>query len=211
MSLKASSKGGSAIAPIEAGTHPAICYGLVDLGMQYSEKYKNSSQKVLLMWELPNEKIEIDGEQKSRVISQTYTCSLNEKAVLRKDLASWRGRDFTDDELAEFDLRSVVGVPCLLSIIHRESGGSTYANVGGVMKMPKGMPALVQTMETVIFDLDDSPLEDIEKLPQWVRDKIKASQTYKERIAGSGHLPGYPEPGEDEFPAMLEDDPEIPF
>lgn len=211
MSLKASSKGGSAIAPIEAGTHPAICYGLVDLGMQYSEKYKNSSQKVLLMWELPNEKIEIDGEQKSRVISQTYTCSLNEKAVLRKDLASWRGRDFTDDELAEFDLRSVVGVPCLLSIIHRESGGSTYANVGGVMKMPKGMPALVQTMETVIFDLDDSPLEDIEKLPQWVRDKIKASQTYKERIAGSGHLPGDPEPGEDEFPTMLEDDPEIPF
>ena len=210
MSLVATNKGGANIAPIEAGTHPAICYGLVDLGMQYSEKYKNSSQKVMLMWELPEETIEIDGEEKPRVISQTYTCSLNEKAVLRKDLASWRGRDFTDDELAGFALQNIVGKPCLLSIIHRENNGSTYANVGGVMKMPKGMPPMVQTMDSIVFDLDESPLEDMAKLPEWIQKRIMASETYKERIAGAGDRPGDEAAPDAEF-VELEDEGQLPF
>lgn len=211
MSLTATNKGGNRISPIEAGTHPAICYGLIDLGMQYNEKYKNSSQKVLIMWELPDEKIEIDGELKSRIISQTYTCSLNEKAVLRKDLASWRGRDFTDEELAAFDLRTIVGVPCLLSIIHKEYNGSPYANVGGIMKMPKGMPPIVQTMDSIIFDLDSSPLEDMDKLPGWIQKRIMASETYKERVDGAGDKTGDEASEYQNELTELEDDGELPF
>lgn len=211
MSLTATNKGGASLAPIEAGTHPAICYGLVDLGIQYSEKYKNSKQKILIMWELPDEKIEVDGKPVSRVISQTYTCSLNEKSVLRKDLASWRGRDFTDEELAAFDLRNIVGAPCLLSIIHKESGGATYANVGGVMKLPKGMPPLVQTVETIVFDLDETPLEEMDRLPDWVRRRIEASETYKERVAGAGDRADDSAAAYQAELEELEDDGELPF
>ena len=211
MSLTASSKGGAPISPIEAGTHPAICYGLVDLGMQYSERYKNSSQKIVLMWELPDEKIEIDGKNVSRVISQTYTCSLNEKAVLRKDLASWRGRDFTDEELAAFDLRNIVGKPCLLSIIHKENNGSTYANVGGVMKMPKGMPTLEQTMKTIVFDLDDSPLSDMANLPEWLQKRIISSETYKERVAADSGAGDDKEESAADFMEIADDEGDLPF
>ena len=157
MSLTTSAKGGASIAPLEPGTYPAICYGLIDIGVQYNETYKNSSPKIIIMWEIPGETITIEGEEKPRVMSQTYTSSLNERAALRRDLALWRGRDFTEAELASFDLKTIVGVPCLLTVVQREYNGRTYANIGGVTKMAKGMERPKGTLEKVIFDLDTDP------------------------------------------------------
>ena len=204
---------GSSFPPLEAGSYPAVCYGLVDIGWQYNEAYKKSSPKLIIMWEIPGETITIDGEEKSRVISQTYTVSLNEKATLRKDLASWRGRDFTDEELKGFDIKTIVGAPCLLSIVHKESNGRTYANISGVMALPKGIKRPRGTLDEVIFDLDTSDLSEIADLPDWIQKRIFESETYKERAAGIGHE----EPGDDtdyEQPGMgdyEEDELELPF
>ena len=205
------STGGSSIAPLEAGTYPAICYGLVDIGWQYNEAYKKSSPKLIIMWEIPGETITIDGEEKSRVISQTYTVSLNEKATLRKDLTSWRGKDFTDEELKAFDIRSILNVPCLLNIIHKESNGRTYANISGIMKLPKGVKVPRGTMEPVVFDLDASDLDEIKELPEWIQKKIQESDTYKERLAGIGHETDgddYEQPGIGDYE---DDELELPF
>lgn len=205
------STGGSSIAPLEAGTYPAICYGLVDIGWQYNEAYKKSSPKLIIMWEIPGETITIDGEEKSRVISQTYTVSLNEKATLRKDLTSWRGKDFTDEELKAFDIRSILNVPCLLNIIHKESNGRTYANISGIMKLPKGVKVPRGTMEPVVFDLDTSDLDEIKELPEWIQKKIQESDTYKERLAGIGHETDgddYEQPGMGDYE---DDELELPF
>ena len=112
---------------IPAGTHVARCYGIIDLGTQYSEKFGNSSRKVQVQWELPNELMD-DG--RPLAISKRYTLSVNEKANLRKDLESWLGRGITAQEEKEgFALGVLLGKPCLLSIIHAESNGKTYANV----------------------------------------------------------------------------------
>ena len=205
------STGGSSIAPLEAGTYPAICYGLVDIGWQYNEAYKKSSPKLIIMWEIPGETITIDGEEKSRVISQTYTVSLNEKATLRKDLTSWRGKDFTDEELKAFDIRSILNVPCLLNIIHKESNGRTYANISGIMKLPKGVKVPRGTMEPVVFDLDTSDLDEIKDLPEWIQKKIQESDTYKDRVAGIGHETDgddYEQPGIGDYE---DDELELPF
>ena len=114
MSLTVSESGGKSFPILPEGSYVAICNMLVDLGQQYNETYKNSSRKVLIGWELPEETIEINGELVPRTISQRYTASLNEKSVLRRDLAAWRGRDFTAAELEEFNLRNIVGVACML-------------------------------------------------------------------------------------------------
>lgn len=66
---------------MEAGTYPAICYGLVDLGEQYSETYDKWSPKILILFEIPGETLEINGEEVSRTMSKSYTMSLNEKAA----------------------------------------------------------------------------------------------------------------------------------
>src|SRR5262249_30756803 len=74
-------------------------------------------------------------------VSRVYTLSLNELSILRKDLAAWRSRDFTDDELKGFDLETIIGHACLLNVAHENRNGETYANVTAVMKLPKGMTA----------------------------------------------------------------------
>lgn len=211
MSLTTSAKGGASIAPLEPGTYPAICYGLIDIGVQYNETYKNSSPKIIIMWEIPGETITIDGEEKPRVMSQTYTSSLNERAALRRDLALWRGRDFTEAELASFDLKTIVGVPCLLTVVRREYNGRTYANIGGVTKMAKGMEKPKGTLPKVVFDLDNDPLDKIDSLPEWIQERIKKSETYKERLAGSGSAGGVGVDDDGYLAEIFDEDGELPF
>lgn len=181
--LTASASSGASYAPIPEGTYPAVCNMLVDLGMQFNEAYKNTSRKVLIQWQIPEETIEIDGEEVPRTISNRYTLSLGEKASLRADLAAWRGRDFTPQELEAFDLRNIVGAPCLINIIHKDSNGKRYANISSIMALPKGMPKPRISGEPIIFDLDESPLADVAKLPKWVAEIIYKSTTYQDKIS----------------------------
>ena len=182
MSLTVNGESAPNIAPVEEGTHLGVCSMLIDLGMQYSEVYKKSQRKVLIGWELPDETIEIDGEIKPRVLSKRYTANLSEKSNLRKDLASWRGRDFTPDELKAFDLKNIVGASCLLTIIHSKNGEKTYANIQSVVKLPKGMAKQALSEPPVVFDLDTDPLERVEDMPAWIAELIKKSETYQARI-----------------------------
>lgn len=178
------SGGGSNFSILEEGSYAAVCYMLVDIGLQKNETYGNSSNKVIIGWEIPDEKIEINGEMESRVFSTRYTASLNEKSILRRDLAAWRGRDFTPEELAEFNLRNVVGAPCLIQIIHKKgNNGKTYANLASVMRLPKGMAAPKGTMEPIIYDIDENDPADVEKLPKWIAEQVKASETYQFRLS----------------------------
>lgn len=208
MSLKVSENGsGSNIPILPEGSYAAVCYMLVDLGLQYNERYGNSSRKVIIGWEIADEYIEVDGEQKPRVFSARYTASLNEKAILRRDLAAWRGREFTEAELSEFNLCNIIGAPCLIQIIHKEaSNGKIYANLASIMKLPKGMPAPKKTLEPVVYDIDESPVSDVDKLPEWIAKTVKASESYQQRLredsGGAASVSDFVE---------TEDDGELPF
>ena len=46
---------------IEEGIFNAVCSKLIDLGVQYSERYDNSSRKIRLFWEVIGETVEING------------------------------------------------------------------------------------------------------------------------------------------------------
>lgn len=185
MSLKISESGGGSMIPIlDEGSYAAVCYMLVDLGLQRNERYGNSSRKVLIGWEIANEFVEVDGEKKPRVFSARYTASLNEKAILRRDLAAWRGREFTEAELSEFNLCNIVGAPCLIQIIHKEgNNGKTYANLASIMKLPKGMQPPVMTLDPVIYDIDESDISEVDKLPEWIATTVKSSESYAEKLA----------------------------
>lgn len=184
MSLTVSEKSGPSAPPIPAGTYLAICCMMVDLGLQYNEKFGNTSPKVLIGWEVPSETIEIDGEEKPRLVSKQYTASLSAKATLRKDLESWRGKAFTPEELKAFDMKSIVGTSCMLSIIHQESTtGKTYAKISGVMAVPKGMPRAALSEPAITLDLDTCDLSEVQNLPNWISDMIMKSETYRNRLS----------------------------
>lgn len=176
MSLLAKNEGGEHIV-VPAGTHVARCYGIVDLGTQYSEKFGNWSHKVLFQWELPNEQMD-DG--RPLAISKKYSLSLNEKSNLRHDLESWLGRSITAKEEKEgFALGSMLGVPCLLSVIHAESNGKTYANIAGVMSVPKGTTVPDQVNPFVSYDIENGKDAIYEKLPEWIRLIIGQSREFQ--------------------------------
>lgn len=179
MSLFVNEGAGTTIPLLAEDVYPAVCCMLVDLGEQYSERFNNTQRKVLISWELPGEKLD-NGD--TRRLSNTYTASLNSKGNLRKDLISWRGRDFTVEELKKFDLRNIVGAPCMLSVIHKVGqDGNKRAVIGGIMKLPKGMPLPTLTNGFTIFDLDDPDAEaKMADLPEWIQTRIKESETWKE-------------------------------
>lgn len=125
--------------PAPAGAHAAVCVDVVDLGMlevTYGNK-KKSQHKIRIVWQIA----EMMADYKPYLVSRRYTNSLHEKASLRKDLESWRGKPFTEAELNGFDLENLLGAACYVNVIHNVKDGDTFANVTSIMRLPKGMEA----------------------------------------------------------------------
>jgi hypothetical protein len=181
MAIIASDNGGGGdFSPVPQGTHIAICNMVVDLGKQRKEwqGQERIRPEIFLRWELPNERIEWDDKdgvhrEGPRVIGQTYTLALNERANLRRDLEGWRGRAFTAEELKAFDVAKLLGVPCMITVTHAERNGKTYANVTGVAGIPKGMAKPERTeCDPILYDNDN--LGSWDHLPEWLQKKIDA-------------------------------------
>lgn len=215
MGLIAKETGNGNYEPVSEGLHPAICYGLYDLGMQHNETFGKDAHKVLLCWELPEERIEIerDGEKLNlpRATSKQYTLSLHKKAGLRKDLETWRGRSFTAQELEGFDLQNILGINCMLQIIHTEKDGKTYANISAIIPLPKGMPKRTSEIGVKYFSFaDNTPMP--EGTPDWIVKIIKESPEWDAIVSGKEDAPPswIPQGGAEQLPPVPPDD-EIPF
>ena len=181
MGLKAKKPPGSNedFDPIEAGVHQAICIRYYDLGTQYMEKFETSARKVLLMWEVPDSRIQIENKDLPRAISKEYTLSLHRKANLRTDLESWRGKGFTDNELEGFDLDSILGANCMLNIIHKTNDRGTFANIASIMPLMKTMKKQEPENPIVCFSFDNPEIEIPENTPEWIETKIKNSEEWR--------------------------------
>jgi hypothetical protein len=130
-------KAGAEFTPAPAGTHAAVCVDIIDIGMVLSEfkGVKKNQHKIKIVWQIDEDQ----ANGKPFTVSQRYTLSLHQKATLRRDLESWRGKPFSEEELKAFDLENLLGAGALLNVIHNHREGSTYANVASVMRLMKGM------------------------------------------------------------------------
>ena len=201
MSLVA--KQGNSIDPIEAGNHHGICVAVIDLGTQYNDRFQKEQPKVMITWELIDFPIESDNSDGFRLISREYTAVLSEKSNLYADLISWRGRDFTPEELEGFNIKNVLGANCLVNVVNITKNNKTYSNVTAVAKLPKGMTAKKGTYQ-LIYDMDEDVEAIPEGVPDWIKDKIKKS---REWIAAVN-------PQDYDEPAVTDtdvDDSDIPF
>tara|TARA_R110001583_G_scaffold101484_2_gene247915 strand:+ start:1235 stop:1843 length:609 start_codon:yes stop_codon:yes gene_type:complete len=171
---------------VPSGTHIARCYSMIDIGTvewEWQGETKHT-QKVRLTFELPNEIRDFGGEEKPMVIEKEYTRSLHEKANLRKDFESWRGKSFSVEELKGFDLTSVLGAPCNISIIHETNKkGNEFAKIGGISSMTKGSKCPEQINENFIFNYEENFNEEwLEQQPDWMQDKIKGTDEYQNKM-----------------------------
>lgn len=147
MPIYTSATEGGTFTPAPEGVHQAVCVDVVDLGMKESTWEGKTKQlhKIAISWQIS----ELRDDGKPFLVSKWYTLSIGEKANLRKDLQSWRGRAFTPAEEAQFDVETIIGANCLLNIQHKESNGKTYANVISVMPLLKGMPKIAASADYV--------------------------------------------------------------
>lgn len=125
-----------------SGSFLGRCVRLIDLGTQTSDFQGEvkTARKVLVAFEILDADTRRD-DGAPHVLSKPFTMSLHEKSALRKDLASWRGRDFTPEELRGFDLRSILGKDAFLSVIEVTKADRKFSNIASIMRPPKGMVA----------------------------------------------------------------------
>lgn len=167
-----------------AGNHIARCYSMIEIGT-VKEEFKGEVKnlhKVRVTWELPLEQRVFNPEKGEQPfsISKEYTLSMHEKAVLRKDLSSWRGKPFTEDEAKAFDVTKLLGVPCMLNVVHIVSSksGNTYANVAAITPMPKGTTCPPQINDNFEFNYADFEDTKFNALPEYLRKKMEVTPEY---------------------------------
>ena len=201
MGFMASDNGGSNFKRVPSGAFIGRCYSLIDLGTQRSDGQFGikDQHKIQIRWELFGDDddgnpltVDVDGKTMPMTISKSYTVSLHEKAALRKDLASWRGKDFSDEEAKAFDVSKLLGAYCMVSVTTSENNGKTYSNVSGLTRLPSALkdskPAAVH--ENVLFDLDAPDMAVFATFHEKLQEAIKKSPEWKyqkgEPVSNSG-------------------------
>jgi hypothetical protein len=190
MSLIIAENGGGDFELCPAGTFTARCYRVVDLGTQKIEfngevKWQ---PKILIQWELPTELME-DGRPFS--VSKRFTASLHEKANLRQVLEAWHGKPFTPEELKGFNISKILGMPCIITVVHEPSrdGSKTYANIATVSAPMKGMVVPEGVNKPSMLDFDHWDKATFETLGKGLQKSIMASQEYKMMMERQGKMP----------------------
>jgi len=212
MSLYAENAGGD-FERCPIGNHLGRCYRIIDLGTQKTE-YMGApkfSHKVMLGWELF---CTDDNGQQVRMrdgrpfaIFKNYTLSWSEKANLRLDLQSWRGKPFSPEEMKRFDLKNVLGAHGMINVIERQGqNGKTYANVSSLTPVPSvvsknGLPTAVNKLE--FFNISEPNMDLFNSFSENLKTKILSSPEWQKRSVQA-------QPQND-YSAFADTDEEIPF
>lgn len=170
---------------IPASNYAARCYQMIHIGTVQENVMgeMKTMNKVRIGWELPTE-LRVFNEEKGEqplVISEEFTLSMHEKSNLRKVLASWRGKDFSEDEAKCFDITKLIGAPCMLNIIHKPSKSNPsniFAKIGSVSPVPKGLKVPEQINPTFVLEYDKFSWDKFNTLPDFIKTKMQGSLEY---------------------------------
>lgn len=173
--MKFPASGGlSDFTPCPSGSHAAVVTMVVYLGLQPgSQMYPAPKPKLYVRFEVPGERAtDANGEDLGpSIVGEFYTASMSEKATLRKHLEGWAGKKMTDEQAEDYDVAAILGKPCMISVVHKDKGEKTYANVAGISALPKGLPK-PQAEGTLIL-YDDEHTEQWNDLPEFLQKKIE--------------------------------------
>lgn len=182
------------IDPVPADSHKARCFCVCDIGtheITYPGKPPKMVRQIRISWELPECRMEFEDNNtkekvdKPRVIGKDYTFSTYSESALSKHVTPWMGSCGDD-----FDFTTLLMEPCFLSVVHkhkRDDQGKiikTYANIGGIMKLPAGVNVPELENEVIYYSITENGKE----LPQaiigntrmkWLQDKIESSDEWK--------------------------------
>ena len=186
MALKAPSGNNTSRQIAPEGAYPARCYQIVDLGTtMQTGQFPGKKRKVQFIFELPTETYEFEkGEGLKPFYARSiYNLSMNEKAVLRRDIESWAGKKMSNEIAGNFDIFTLLGRPCIVNITHIEKGDATYANIIGMSPLPKGMVCPPAFNNALCYNTEEHDEAVFSQLPEFIQDKIKMSDEWIARVS----------------------------
>jgi hypothetical protein len=186
MGLKAPSGNNTSRAIAPEGAFVARCYQIVDLGTtMQTGQFPGKKRKVQFIFELPTELHEFERGDglKPFYARSIYNLSMNEKAVLRRDIESWAGKKMSNEIAENFDIFTLLGKPCMVNITHVTKGDATYANIIGMSPVPKGLVCPPAFNSALCYNTEEHDEDVFNQLPEFIQDKIKMSDEWIARIS----------------------------
>jgi hypothetical protein len=188
MGIKVSAKGGKDFDPVPVGVHMAICSQIIHVGVQHydNSKYPDKDQ-VYFKFEIPEVRVKWEKagveQEGPATIGATFGLSIGEKSKLRPFLEGWRGKPFSQEEAADFDVTRFLGKACQLNVVHEQGrDGKTRANIAGAFGLIKEQkeklaanPKLAEVEQPggpIWYSPEDHNQAVYDKLPEWLRKKI---------------------------------------
>lgn len=191
--VKVIDKGSEAFVPCPAGNHAARVCEVIFIGTVHTE-FKGVAKdvpQIKVSFEVPTE-LKEDGTPYI-ISTMPITASINKKASFRKLVQGIV--TLTPEMEKEFDSDMLIGKECLINVIHNVSktdSNVVYANITGSSPLPKGMEVPPAITTPFTFDVNTSPLADIEKLPEFIQKLVVSTPEYQARIAAGEVAPGLP-------------------
>ena len=205
--------GGGSFTPVPSGSHLARCYRIIDLGTQTGEYLgkPKTLPKVMFQFEVHGEDDEgkrlVTAKGEPLSISKNFTVSLAEKATLRKDLQTWRGREFTPEELRGFRLETVLSHWAMISVTKAVGGnGKEYTNIANINRVPMSIKQMLPEghNKCQIFSIENPDMALFETFSDNLRAKIMSAPEWQTRKGGGSQSKPAPSGFDD-----MDDD--IPF
>ena len=160
--------------PVPAGTHPCVCFGVVDLGDQLNKLGGRYQRKLRIMWEVADVK---DSEGKPRELSREFTATFDKRGALRPFLVGWLGIPDSDETLGELEVFDLIGVSGFMNVVLNET--AEYSNIAGVIPFPPGYQSIQMVREPIKWDMEQWDDAAFKKLPEWIQERIKKSTQYQ--------------------------------
>lgn len=179
-----------------AGTHRGLCYGVVDLGTQREDFGPQNGgvkdiRKVIFLFELSDEKhaFKEGSEPEPFMLSKEFKFSMwagsKSPNSLRNFIESWLTMKLKDVDADEYDISTLIGRSCILTVGHRtKTNGQTAAEIKGISPLMKGMPEPVRVNPVFKLSLDPTEYsqEMFESLYGFLQKKIMLSPEFQDLV-----------------------------
>ena len=185
---------------LDAGIYHAVCYSVIDAGTAENKFDGKKKRSLILGWQLLDQ-FYPDGNNLK--LHKTVTFSMNERATLRKYIASWFSGEQGDIE--DFDFSKLLNKGCSLILAPNSVGNVTVENV-----MPYNTEGIeldyVELFDLSTFKGGELPIA----LDDWKKETIKSSDEYQ-RIKSGGTVKAVQEAFGAKVTNIDEAETEVPF
>jgi len=161
---------------IPQGPHAARCVRVLEIGKQTSVKYPDPKDKVVIAFTVPGCTIEINGEEKQRMISNQFglTISNYEKAPLKRyadALCPEGGSNFGD----------FLGKAAQLYVKHTppNKDGKVYEKIDSVAALLPGIIVPEPDVPMLWLKWNDPDPEVYSQIPEFTQNLIKEAVNYR--------------------------------